>query len=121
MWMAAGLLLAAIAAYFLYFHNRKAKPGKAALPAPSIETESTRFSNCTDTFPLKKGRCGKKVEQLQMHLIREYGAQFSVWGVDGKFGDETEALVLKFLKKDSVSEEYFIKTGMGSLVTTKNK
>lgn len=119
-WIAAGLVLAAISVYFIYFHSRK-KVAKVALPATGAganqEVERVGFANCTDDFPLKKGRCGKRVEQLQMHLIRQYGAQFSVWGVDGKFGDETEALVLKFLKKDSVSEEYFNKTGMASLIT----
>jgi hypothetical protein len=81
------------------------------------------FSDCpNDSFPLKFGKCGKRVEQFQMYLVREYGAKFSTYGVDGKWGDETELLANKFIIKNApftISEDYFNKTGMGAYKTLK--
>jgi hypothetical protein len=99
----------------------------ATMPAPespSLLSQITEklFSNCpNDSFPLKKGSCGKRVEQLQQYLIKQFGAKFSLYGVDGKWGDETDAIIRKYILKNdpySISEEYFNKTGMGSLKTT---
>ncbi len=70
------------------------------------------------TFPLKKGSRGKEVEQLQSYLLKTYGAQFPISGIDGIWGDETEANVQKWLKKDNVSKESYDKWGLDAIKTT---
>lgn len=75
-------------------------------------------SESNDSFPLKKGKYGKRVEQLQMWLLKNHGSQFPKFGIDGKFGDETLSELQKATKRDNVSEEYFNKAGMGNIKTT---
>jgi hypothetical protein len=69
-----------------------------------------------DSFPLKRGKRGKRVEQLQMYLVRKYGASFPQWGVDGIWGDETEGNVQKFLKRDNVSQDFFNKLNVDGVL-----
>jgi hypothetical protein len=83
--------------------------------------EGKLFANCSDdSFPLKRGKCGKRVEQFQLWLMKKYGARFSTFGIDGKWAEETEAIAKKFITKNdpfSVSEAYFNKAGMGNIKT----
>ena len=127
------LLLIGVGVY-LYLEYRKKKQTESSKDdAPVIplipdnasggQSTSTLFENCpNDTFPLKYGKCGRRVEQFQMYLIKTFGAQFSQYGVDGKWGEETETLANKFITKNApftISEEYFNKTGMGAYKTLK--
>lgn len=49
-------------------------------------------------FPLKKGMKGRKVKILQEYLIANFGrGALPIFGADGKFGDETESAVIKYL------------------------
>jgi hypothetical protein len=57
-----------------------------------------------DNFPLKLGSKGKRVEQLQVHLLRNYG---SAGIVTDDFDKVTEQRVQKFLKVNTVSETLF--------------
>jgi len=102
------IVIVLIAAYFLFIRKKKESP-----------TEITQM--VAATFPLKKGSQGKEVEQLQMYLLRTYGAQFPMFGVDGKWGDETDSAVKKFLLKDNVSKDSYDKWNLASFVTTKFK
>jgi hypothetical protein len=137
------LLLAAGVYFYLQYRKKKqvdalSRPGEAPviplLPDTTIMAGATTnvsigsttpklFSDCpNDSFPLKYGKCGKRVEQFQIYLIRTYGAQFSTYGVDGKWGDETETIAKKFILKNepfSISEDYFNKTGMAYIQTVK--
>jgi hypothetical protein len=121
-WITLGVVLVLLVAawYFLYYRKKQQEITEAPeKPLDSLETVDE--TTATDAFPLKKGRKGKRVEQLQTYLLKTYGAQFTSYGIDGIWGDETESLVMKFLKKDTVSEEYFYKVGMDKIVTTKFK
>ncbi len=131
------VLAAAVIGWIVYDSRRK----KAATPAASNGAGDTAvdpnplstlsalagkmFSNCpSDSFPLKKGSCGKRVEQMQVWLLKKKGASFSTWGIDGKWGDETDAIVKKFILKNepySISEDYFTKTGMAAMQTSHYK
>lgn len=132
------LLLIAIGIYFYLEYKKKKQSAQDSMPreAPVIplvpDGAYTTFSNSSnyklfsdcpnDTFPLKYGKCGKKVEQFQMYLIKNFGAKFSQYGVDGKWGEETETMANKFITKNApftISEEYFTKTGMGFYTTIK--
>lgn len=124
--------IAAGIAYFLYERSRKRKLAAMAstttdgeakviqMPAPP---PAPLFANCPDdSFPLKYGKCGRRVEQFQLYLLKTYGAQFSTYGLDGKWGDETEMLAKRYILKNepfSISEDYFNKLGMFNYHTVK--
>jgi hypothetical protein len=63
------------------------------------QTESQMMYN--DSFPLRYGSVGKRVEQLQMFIFRKWGWQGKI---DGKWGDQTQAGVEKWLKTKELSE-----------------
>lgn len=100
---------------FWYFFLRKKNPKLISENATDVATTQ----NAEDPFPLKLGKQGKEIEQLQTYLLTKYGAQFPQFGIDGVWGDETENNVRKFLKKDSVSRAYFSKVGIDKYRTTK--
>lgn len=78
---------------------------------PSKEQLLAELQN-DNSFPLKMGSRGKRVEQLQRWLIADKGATLPSYGVDGIWGTETEAVVREKLGKDNVSKDYFEKTEM---------
>jgi hypothetical protein len=99
----------------------KVKQSKANKEPETIDTEATDVTP-NDTFPLKKGKRGKRVEQLQTWLVQKYGAKFPQYGVDGIWGNETEEAVNKHLKRDNVSQEYWNKMeGVTNIVTNNFK
>jgi hypothetical protein len=104
-WSAIALIVF-IAIYFLFLKKDKEETidlGEAVI----------------DPFPLKKGSRGKEVEQLQMYLLKEYGASFPMFGVDGIWGDETDANVKKFLNRDNISKEVYQKWNLSQFKTSK--
>ena len=86
-------------------------------PEEKQETTKPKFSGLCkhgDVFPLRYGSCGKNVAALQRLLKLKFNAELSVSGktendFDGKFGNLTQAAVLKFLKTNSISEVDFKK------------
>ena len=71
------------------------------------------FTNCPkDDFPLKIGSCGARVEQAQKWLLREKGAKFEKYGIDGKWGYEMQDIVYRLIQHDSISEDYFFRVKM---------
>ena len=79
-------------------------------PAPP-KTELTR--PMADEFPLRLGSEGKRVERLQVWLMRNYGWTGKISGV---FDEKTEALVKRFLKKTMLDEDTYYKMKMGKPV-----
>lgn len=63
-------------------------------------------------FPLKLGSVGQEVIQLQTWLNKEYNAQFPRFGIDGRIGPETLANMKKYLKRDTISFDFYQKVGM---------
>ncbi len=57
-----------------------------------------------DNFPLQPGSIGTKVKQLQMFLIKKYGAMITA---SGKFDFQTAFAVKKNLSVETVSEATF--------------
>lgn len=82
---------------------------------------STSTTANSGVFPLKMGSKGKEVEQLQTYLIKQYGAKFPQFGVDGDWGAETDTNVQKFLKRDNVSQDVYAKWNLASITTNKYK
>lgn len=61
-------------------------------------------------FPLKVGKEGKRVEQLQKYILSECDKDaLPVHNVDGIFGNETMSACLKCFQRDNVSKELFIR------------
>jgi hypothetical protein len=126
----AVVVLALVAAVAVFVYRRR-KAAQAAASAPvageakvlPLVAAPALFSDCpNDSFPLKFGKCGKRVEQFQLYLIKQFGAQFSTYGVDGKWGEETEMLAKRYILKNdpfTISEDYFNKTGMYAYHTIK--
>ena len=69
----------------------------------------------TDDFPLKLGSKGKRVEQLQVYLLKNYGAAGIV---TDEFNTITYERVLKFLKVNEITEQLFQERDIANL---KNK
>jgi hypothetical protein len=99
-----------LTAYFVFGRKKKNNDDVKTI---DIDAEDVTQN---DTFPLKKGKRGKRVEQLQMYLVRKYGASFPKWGVDGIWGDETDGNVQKFLKRDNVSQDFFNKLNVDGVL-----
>ncbi len=72
----------------------------------------------TSVFPLKKGSKGTEVRQLQMYLLKEYGFPGAI---DGDYGPQTDAFIVKYLMRNSISEDFFKKSGMDKLTSTAPK
>jgi hypothetical protein len=100
------IIIALAIVLVLYFVFKKKKANKTA------EGSGTD----TSVFPLRMGSQGREVKQLQSYLIKEFGpSELAQWGVDGVWGSETNAAVEKNLKRNSISMDYFLKTGMNLL------
>jgi hypothetical protein len=69
-----------------------------------------------DDFPLKKGSKGNRVTQLQNALVKKYGASIlPKYGVDGMFGKEVEAALVRAKMPTSINEINYTKLVGGGL------
>ena len=69
-----------------------------------------------DEFPLRLGSQGKRVERLQIYLLRNYG-----WAgiITRKFDTKTEERVKKYLKVKEIDEKLFQKLKLNESSTPK--
>ncbi len=92
---------------FLGWNYWKKKKANQEEDTSSI-TESSSMSNApakNDNFPLKRGSKGNRVTQLQNALVKKYGASIlPKYGVDGMFGQEVEAALVRAKMQTSVNE-----------------
>ena len=88
-------------------------PEKKEKKAVVVKNEVLAEPN--DDFPLKLGSKGKRVEQLQVYLLKNYGAAGIV---TNEFNTITHERVLKFLKVDEITEQLFEERDIANL---KNK
>lgn len=84
-----------------------AKVQKAAL----VVSEAVR--PLADEFPLRLGSKGKRVERLQVWLMRNYGWTGKITDV---FDKKTEGILKRFLKKAELDEATYNRMKMGSPV-----
>ncbi|MBQ21674.1 MAG: hypothetical protein CMD31_13045 [Flavobacteriales bacterium] len=109
LWIAGGILLLAglgTGAYFYFNKKKENNPGEQS--SSSASSSSSGFCKYDDSFPLKHGSCGNKVTVLQK-ILHVLGADLGKTGsnkdgVDGKYGDMTQAAVKKLLGKTTVSQ-----------------
>lgn len=57
-----------------------------------------------DSFPLRMGSVGKRVEQLQAFLVRKFGANIIANGI---WDEKTQIAVEKHLKQKEISQSIF--------------
>jgi peptidoglycan hydrolase-like protein with peptidoglycan-binding domain len=70
----------------------------------SVNTAPAR----NDSFPLKRGSKGNRVTQLQNALVKKYGASIlPKYGVDGMFGKEVEAALVRAKLPTSINESTY--------------
>lgn len=131
-WLLIALVVVIVAVVIYYYIQNKKK--KAALAAASsssssnganqlVANESKMFASCpNDAFPLKQGSCGKKVEQLQLWMLKKYGAKLN-YGTDGLWGEETNAAFKKFVSSSNpvVTEDFYNQNQMSSFTTNRFK
>ncbi|QRM89519.1 hypothetical protein FG167_09845 [Lacinutrix sp. WUR7] len=94
----------------------KLKPIVSAQKETKVVAIDTKvLTEPNDDFPLKLGSKGKRVEQLQVYLLKNYGAAGIV---TDEFNAITNERVLKFLKVDKITEQLFEERDIANL---KNK
>ena len=100
------------------------KPSKKAITttsktiSPSTDPTGASYVPNASLFPLKLGSQGKEVEQLQEYMQYQYNAQYPKYGIDGKWGPETDANVKQYLNRDNVSLNAYNTWGLNSYLTT---
>jgi hypothetical protein len=84
---------------------------KEPLPAPKMEI--TYIAPQADEFPLRLGSRGKRVERLQVWLMRNFGWTGKITGL---LDEKTEALMEKRLHTRELTEAIYKKHRMGKHV-----
>jgi hypothetical protein len=132
LWVAGTIAGVSMLTYYLFRNSKKpiAKREVPQTPPPErIHTEPTepKVSKSTrlqkikpetkktqpeehQIFPLQKGSSGKEVERLQIWLLRNHGWKGTVTGI---YDTQTETLVKKSLKRDTVDKILYEKHQMG--------
>ena len=94
--------------------SKKAERNVIMVEEKEIVPPATELARpMADEFPLRLGSEGKRVERLQVWLMRNYGWTGKISGV---FDEKTEALVKRFLKKTMLDEDTYYKMKMGKPV-----
>ncbi|MBL6444685.1 hypothetical protein JMN32_00085 [Fulvivirga sp. 29W222] len=86
----------------------QSRPSKPITPKQTIVPAKPEFPK-GDGFPLRLGSEGKRVERLQVWLMRNFGG---VGTVNGKFDKTTEERLLRYLKTRELNEETYNKYRM---------
>ncbi|TGV03640.1 peptidoglycan-binding domain-containing protein [Flavivirga rizhaonensis] len=90
---------------------------KAVSKVIALQVSSPVIQPIADEFPLRLGSQGKRVERLQIYLLRNYG-----WAgiVTGKFDAKTEERVKKHLKVEEVDQALFENLKLNESSSPKN-
>jgi len=78
------------------------------------QAQETLKTQNSDEFPLRLGSVGKRVEQLQMFLLKRWGWQGKI---DGKFGEQTQKAVEKYLQLSEITENIYNAYNLGIIKT----
>jgi hypothetical protein len=68
-----------------------------------------------DSFPLRMGSVGKRVEQLQAFLVRKFGANIIANGI---WDEKTQIAVEKHLKQKEISQSIFDAYNLSQIKTS---
>lgn len=93
-----------------YWKNKKKANQEEDTTSVTDSTSITTSSVKNDDFPLKRGSKGNRVTQLQNALVKKYGASIlPKYGVDGMFGKEVEAALVRAKMPTSINETNYTK------------
>ena len=90
-------------------------PTKRPATPPSVKKAPVKKKPATvsppqaDEFPLRRGSKGKRVERLQVWLMRNYGRTGKITGV---LGPATEQHMLRYLKTRQLDKETYYRLRM---------
>jgi hypothetical protein len=103
LWIGGGILVTLgllITGIVIYSKKKKILGGKSG-SSKSSSSGGSGFCKYGDNYPLKYGSCGKKVIVLQKQLVSK-GIDIGGYGVDGKYGKDTEKAVKKAIGRSTV-------------------
>ena len=103
------IIVIALGGIGVWFWKKKAKEKKAKTDdVTKKETNNNTVVNqfTNDNFPLKKGSGGAHVVALQMAIVKR-GGSVGKFGIDGKFGNDTEAGLIALKLPTIVSQADF--------------
>jgi len=93
-----------------YWKNKKKANQEEDTTSVTDSTSIATSSAKNDDFPLKRGSKGNRVTQLQNALVKKYGASIlPKYGVDGMFGKEVEAALVRAKMPTSINETNYTK------------
>ena len=114
-----GVLGTGVAGFFGWHYWKKKKASQEddstaitdssnAMTTTSTNTNTASARN--DEFPLKKGSKGNRVTQLQNAIVKKFGASaLPKYGVDGMFGSEVEAALVRAKMPTSINQITYTK------------
>ena len=99
-----------------YWKNKKKANQEEDTSSLTETTSTTTAASRNDDFPLKRGSKGNRVTLLQNALVKKYGAGIlPKYGVDGMFGKEVEAALVKAKMPTTINEANYSKIVGGGL------
>ena len=99
-----------------YWKNKKKANQEEDTTSFTDSSSANTASARNDDFPLKRGSKGNRVTQLQNALVKKYGASIlPKYGVDGMFGKEVEAALVRAKMPTSINESNYTKLVGGGL------
>jgi hypothetical protein len=126
LWIVAGLLIGAGIGYYLAQESNKVEetntePGEDNQPSTDAadkersneQGKDETIATGDDSFPLKRGSQGKRVERLQVWLLRNLGIGGNV---DGLFDSITEKRLYRALGVKELDKETYMAYEMGRQV-----
>lgn len=104
-----GVLGTGVASFLGWNYWKKKKANQEEDTTSFTETASVNTAPVkNDSFPLKRGSKGNRVTQLQNALVKKFGASIlPKYGVDGMFGKEVEAALVRAKLPTSVNESTY--------------
>ena len=114
-----GVLGTGVAGFFGWHYLRNKKKANQEDDSTAVTDSSnaltttstnTNTSARNDEFPLKKGSKGNRVTQLQNAIVKKFGASaLPKYGVDGMFGSEVEAALVRAKMPTSINQITYTK------------
>ncbi len=98
-----------VAGFLGWNYLKKKKANQEEDTTSFTETASVNTAPVkNDSFPLKRGSKGNRVTQLQNALVKKFGASIlPKYGVDGMFGKEVEAALVRAKLPTSINESTY--------------
>ena len=115
-WLIVLFVVLFLVAIAIVVYVIKPKASANTPPNPNINTNTPPGydpnTGAPSGFPLKKGSENSYVAKLQQYMLTRDAGCLPVYGVDGKWGSETEACANKTLGLDVVNYDFYKSLGL---------